>query len=107
MITGSSNEASLRAENDELRARLDEAEETLRAIRSGEVDALVVGDKIYMLESAGAASNHFRGEVLAQVNDAVVALDNDNRITYFNAAAERQYGLEASAVLGCNLDEVL
>ena len=39
-----------------LRARLDEAEETLRAIRCGEVDALVVagprGDQVFTLNSA-------------------------------------------------------
>jgi PAS domain S-box-containing protein len=100
-------EQTLRAENAELRARLEEAEETLRAIRGGEVDALVVGEQIYMLESADAASNHFRGEVLAQVNDAVIAVDKDYRITYLNPAAERQYGFEASSVLGRKLDEVL
>src|SRR5215213_4723499 len=100
-------EQSLRAENAELRARLEEAEETLRAIRSGEVDALVVGEQIYMLESADAASNRFRGEVLAQVNDVVIAVDNDSRVTYLNQAAERQYGFDASEVLGRRLDEVL
>jgi len=34
------------------RMRLDEAEETLRAIRCHEVDALVVGDQVYTLQSA-------------------------------------------------------
>jgi PAS domain S-box-containing protein len=105
--TNTNTEESLRAENAELRARLEEAEETLRAIRGGEVDALVVGEQIYMLESADAASNRFRGEVLAQVNDAVIAVDNDNRVTYFNPAAERQYDFDASSVLGRELDEVL
>lgn len=37
-----SPEEQLRAENAELRARLEQAEETLRAIRTGEVDSLVV-----------------------------------------------------------------
>ena len=37
-----STDEMLRAENTELRARLEEAEEMLRAIRAGEVDALVV-----------------------------------------------------------------
>jgi PAS domain S-box-containing protein len=43
-------------ETAELRARLEEAEDTLRAIRQGEVDALVVldkqGEKVYTLKSA-------------------------------------------------------
>src|SRR6476469_5650114 len=46
----------LRAENEELRARLEEAEATLDAIRKGEVDALVVagvdGHRVYTLEGA-------------------------------------------------------
>ncbi len=46
----------LAAANGKLRARLEELEETLRAIRSGEVDALVVessgGDQVFTLKSA-------------------------------------------------------
>jgi signal transduction histidine kinase/ActR/RegA family two-component response regulator len=45
----------------ELRERLSEAEETLRAIREGEADALVIterhGEKIYALKSARAEEN--------------------------------------------------
>jgi PAS domain S-box-containing protein/putative nucleotidyltransferase with HDIG domain len=45
---------NLVARNSELRARLDEADETLRAIRTGEVDALIVsgadGEQIYTLK---------------------------------------------------------
>ena len=44
------------AELDELRTRLSEAEETLNAIRRGEVDAVVVsapqGERIYTLQGA-------------------------------------------------------
>src|SRR4030095_11580466 len=46
----------LRAENTDLRTRLEEAEEILRAIRSGKVDALVVsgegGVQIFTLKQA-------------------------------------------------------
>jgi len=94
----------LLASNAELRVRLEEAEETLRAIRSGDVDALVVegpaGSQIFTLQGVDAQSNQFRGEILAQISDAVVAVDNEERITYLNAAAERQYGVAASEVLG-------
>jgi len=89
-----------------LRQRLAEAEETLRAIRHGEVDALVVGDKLYILEGLEAASNRFRGEIIAQIDDAVIAVDKEQRITYFNAAAERQYGIDASHALGFPLQSV-
>ena len=44
--------AELLQENVDLRARLEEAEETLRAIRSGEVDALVMGEEVYTLKGA-------------------------------------------------------
>jgi signal transduction histidine kinase/ActR/RegA family two-component response regulator len=48
--------AALEAENAELRRRLEEADETIRAIRDGSVDAFVVegdnGSRIYTLEGA-------------------------------------------------------
>ena len=94
----------LLAENAELRARLEEAEETLRAIHCGEVDALVVqssaGPKVFTLQGLDAELNRFQGDILAQVNDAVIAVDNEQRITFFNAAAERQYGFTAAEALG-------
>ncbi len=83
-----------------LRARLEELEETLEAIRTGQVDALVDGTDIYTLESAESASNRFLGQVLQQVSETVLALDNDNLITYINDAAEKQYGLTATEVMG-------
>ena len=110
MPTQPPKEKALVAENAELRARLEEAEETLRAIRSGEVDALVVesptGPQVYSLQSADAESNRFRGDILTQINDIVIATDLEQRITYFNAAAERQYGVRAVDVLGRKIDEV-
>ncbi len=100
----------LLAANAELRARLEEAEETLRAIRSGEVDAFVVdslsGAQIFTLQGTEAGSNQFRGDILAQISDAVVAVDNDQNVTYLNLAAERQYGVTASEALGRNLGEL-
>lgn len=96
----------LKAENDELRLRLDEAEEMLDAIRSGGVEALVVGDQLFMLQSAEHASNRFRGHVLEQVNDIVIAIDDDFRLTYMNPAAERKYGVAASDALGQKREDV-
>jgi PAS domain S-box-containing protein len=102
--------ASLRAVNAELRAHLDEAEDTLRAIRSGEVDALVVqgrlGTQIFTLQGSETESNQFRGDILSQISDSVVAMDQDQHVTYLNAAAEQQYGITASDALGRSLDEL-
>ena len=94
-------------ENENLRVRLEEAEETLSAIRGGEVDALLIGDQVYTLEGVVAASNRFRGEALSQINDVVMAVDNDRRVTYLNPAAERQYRISASDVLGRLADEFM
>jgi len=110
MRAESPTEAPLLAENAGLRARLEEAEETLRAIRMGAVDAFVVevaeGPQIFTLQGLDAESNRFRGEILAQVSDAVVVIDDDQRVTYLNAAAERQYGVTASDALGRRLSEI-
>lgn len=92
--------ARLQAENAELRTRLREAEDTLNAIRNGGVDALVVDNQVYMLTSAEAASNQIRGRALATVSDAVVMLDNQDRVTWLNEAAERLYGVRLAEVLG-------
>ncbi|HEX4511808.1 MAG TPA: PAS domain S-box protein, partial [Burkholderiaceae bacterium] len=90
----------LRALNLDLEERLREAEETLAAIRAGDIDALIVGDDVYTLDSANAASNAMRRDVLAQMQDAVLAFDNDDHLIFMNPAAEAQYGQGASAMLG-------
>ena len=100
MDSSAENLQDLKTENAELRARLDEAEDLLGAIRSGGVEALVIGEQIYLLESAEAASNRFRGTVLEQINDIVIAADTDGRLIYLNPPAERKYGVAASDVLG-------
>ena len=101
MSNGHDNDADLlRREMEELRIRLAEAEETLSAIRQGDVDALVVGSDIYTLDSSNAAANKLRQDVLAQMQDAVMAFDGDDHLVFMNAAAEHQYGMGASATLG-------
>ena len=97
---------SLVAENIELAARLKEAEDTLAAIRGGDVDALIVGDDIYTLDSANTASNKLRKDVLAQMEDAVLAFDSDEHVIFMNAAAARQYGKEPSDALGRSKSEL-
>src|SRR5687768_1446779 len=106
MTSSAGDLMSLEKENAELRSRVEVAEETLRAIRGGEVDALIIGDQVYTLESADAASNRFRGEVLAQINEVVIAIDNESRVTYLNPAAERQYQITSSEMLGRKLEEL-
>ncbi len=68
----------------ELRARLDEAEATLRAIRSGGVDALVVagkeGPQVYTLEGA----DHAYRVLIESMNEGALMLSADALILYAN-----------------------
>jgi PAS domain S-box-containing protein len=46
------------------------------------------------------AALRFRAEALAQVGDAVIIVDQEQRITYLNAKAAAQYAVEPAAALG-------
>ncbi len=109
-MTPPRTEESLLAENAELRERLEIAEETLRAIRNGEVDALIVesssGPQVFILQTTDADSNRFRSDILGKVSDAVIAVDENYHVIYLNAAAERQYDVTASQALGAPLAEI-
>jgi PAS domain S-box-containing protein len=106
----SPSEKALLIENAELRARLEEAEETLRAIHSGEIDALVVqsqtGPQVYTLQGLDAELNRFRGEILERISEAIIVLDENQHIVYLNGAAEQHYGVKSFAVLGCHVNKV-
>jgi PAS domain S-box-containing protein len=71
-------------EMDELRRRLEEAEETLRAIREGEVDALVIdapqGEVIYTLTSA----DYPYRLMIDEMNEGAVSVSPDSFILYSN-----------------------
>ena len=69
---------------DALRARLAVAEETLRAIRSGEVDALVVstseGDRVFTLRGA---DEPYR-VMVEQMSEGAASLSPDRVVLYAN-----------------------
>ncbi len=48
----------------------------------------------------------FQASVLSQVSDAVVAIDYEHRITYWNHAAVQLYNVQADDALGRKLEEV-
>jgi PAS domain S-box-containing protein len=74
----------LTAEIQALHARLSEAEETLRAIREGEVDALVVserrGEKVYTLKSADPTYRL----MIEGMRQGALSLTSDGHILYCN-----------------------
>jgi len=49
---------------------------------------------------------NFPVELLALVNDAVIAIDGNRRVTCFNAAAEIQYGVSAAEALGADFSDI-
>ena len=50
-------------------------------------------------------ANQFQAHLLAHVTDAVIAIDNDYRVTYWNRAAEQLYGLNAQDVYGSRVTD--
>ena len=76
--------AQVLEENEQLRLRLEEAEQTLEAIRHGEVDALVVvgppGEQIYTLTGA----EHVYRVIVETMNEAALTVDPDGTILFCN-----------------------
>lgn len=74
----------LLAQNRDLQARLDEAEETLRALRNGEVDAIVAagpdGDRIYTLKGADDAYRI----MVEEMAEGAITLSLDGLILFAN-----------------------
>lgn len=83
-----------------LRARLEEAEETLRAIRQGEVDALVVdgqgGPRIFTLEGA----DHTYRLLIEAMDEAAAVLENDGTILYANRCLAKMLRTPLEKLIG-------
>src|SRR5215216_5872074 len=81
----------------ELERRLEEAEETLRAIRQGEVDALVIdgpkGEVIYTLTSA----DYPYRLMIDEMNEGAVSVSPDSYVLYSNRNFGSILGLEGAA----------
>ena len=78
-------EVELRHRIDELESRLAEAEEALRAIREGEVDALVVsgshGDQVFSLRGVDSSYR----EIVETMKEAAFTVTFDGMIMFANA----------------------
>ncbi len=100
MAKRSDNSTSLYAEMEELQRRADEAEETLRAIRQGEVDALVIdspeGEVVYTLTSA----DYPYRVMIDEMNEGAVSVSPDSFILYSNRNFASILGLGESKARG-------
>ena len=90
----------LTIENEELQARLQELEDTLEAIRSGAVDAIVTsgpaGDQVYTLEGA----DHAYHMMVESMNEGAVTLLPDGTILYGNRQFGQMTGASPSEIVG-------
>jgi PAS domain S-box-containing protein len=84
----------------ELTSRLAEAEETLRAITTGEVDALVStgknGPQVFTLEGA----DHAYRVLIESMNEGALTLTSDKTILYANQCFARMVGFPLEQVTG-------
>jgi PAS domain S-box-containing protein len=85
---------------EELHARLAEAEETLDAIRNGEVDAVVVGgpagQQVYTLENA---DRPYR-VLIEQMQEGAITMSAEGTVLYCNDRLAQLLGASRAALLG-------
>ena len=91
----------------ELLKRLEEAEETIRAIRSGEVDAIVVtgrgGEKLFTLEGA----DHTYRVFVEQMNEGAAVLGSDHTVLHCNSCFARLVGARLQSVIGSSIESLV
>ena len=90
-----------------LRLRLSEAEETIRAIRAGEVDAVVItknrGAKVFTLEGSDRAYR----ELIETMNEGALTLSHDKKILYANSCFARMVKAPLEQVTGSSFRRFL
>jgi len=91
----------------ELVARLSEAEEALRAIRSGEVDAIVVngqgGEKVFTLQGA----DHTYRVFVERMNEGAAVLSGDHTVLHCNRRFARFLGMGLQSVIGSSMRDLV
>jgi PAS domain S-box-containing protein len=87
----------------ELVARLSAAEETLRAVRSGDVDAIVVngkgGEKVFTLKGA----DHTYRVFVERMNEGAAVLSSDHTVLHCNGRFARFLGGRLQSVIGSSM----
>lgn len=90
-----------------LRQRLAEMEETLRAIREGEIDAIVVGSKgspaVYTLKSAAEPYRL----IVEQMSEGALTISSDGIILYCNTAFARMLDVPREKLVGTLLRDLV
>jgi two-component system cell cycle sensor histidine kinase/response regulator CckA len=106
-MTDERSAPELVAELEDLRARLAEAEDAVRAIRDGKVDAVVVagkhGEQVYTLRGADRIYRQF----IETMSEGAVILSADGTILYGNNRLAEMLGRPLNQVLGTDLRDYL
>ena len=91
----------------DLEERLDESEQTLRALRSGEVDAIVMagpeGDSIYTLKGADEAYR----QIVEEMTEGAITLAPDGLILFSNERFAALLGKPLDQVIGSQIDDLI
>ncbi|RPH57163.1 MAG: PAS domain S-box protein, partial [Acidobacteria bacterium] len=94
-------------EIEDLRRQLEDAQDALRAIRSGEVDALVVetrdGDRVFALENAYELYRVF----VENMQEGAAALTPDGLVLYANQRLADITGVPHARLLGASIYQIL
>lgn len=92
---------------EDLKHRLDEAEDTLEAIRTGQVDAIVVENgerhQLYTLQSADQTYRVF----IEKMKEGAVTLNREQKILYSNSQFASMVGLTLPEVIGRNFRDFI
>jgi len=92
---------------EQLRARVAELEETLRAIRTGEVDALLVssahGDQVFTLQGA----EHPYRLLVETIDEGAATLSDDGTVLYSNKSFAAFFGVPLEKFIGAPLQSFL
>src|SRR5437762_1108737 len=107
MKTLNGNQTQLLKEVEELRSQLQEANETIHAIRTGKIDALVVttetGSQLYTLRSA----DHTYRIFIEKMKEGAVTLNQDEIILYSNSQFASMVGLQLAKVTGLRFTDFI
>jgi two-component system phosphate regulon sensor histidine kinase PhoR len=100
MEQGQLSYEQLLSENNELRFQLEEANDTIDAIRTGQIDALIVNNgeshQVYTLKTADQTYRVF----IEKMNEGAVTINRDGIILYSNSKFASMVGMPLEKVIG-------
>lgn len=87
----------------QLRIKLSECEDTLSAIRSGSVDAIVVNNKVFTLQTA----DYPYRAIIENMFEGAATLSSDMEITYCNLRLAQMLDLSFAEIIGNHIEELI